>query len=344
MKKSILPAVPILCLILMLLNPSLSFTGAKNGLLLWFNIVLPTLLPFMLCSSLIVAWDGVDVLTRPFARLFALMGLSKNGSYAFLTGILCGYPMGAKTTADFLRSGELDIREGKRLLAIAAFPSPMFLAGYVRSLLPAEIQFSTAALAMYLPVPVMALLSALIYRRQAGWRETDVKSMKISQRPSKTDYASDAAAAFMPVSIAGPGSTIASMPASESCSGSASAPAFDTVLMDVLETMVKIGGYIMLFSILVLFANHLIPDTFRCRPVLLGFIEMTTGIEAISKAMGGTAAAAAILASAAFGGLSGAAQTGTVIKNAGLSIRHYVLWKLLHACLSSVFLILLLFL
>lgn len=332
MKKSILPAVPILCLILMLLNPSLSFTGAKNGLLLWFNIVLPTLLPFMLCSSLIVAWDGVDVLTRPFARLFALMGLSKNGSYAFLTGILCGYPMGAKTTADFLRFGELDAREGKRLLAIAAFPSPMFLAGYVRSLLPAEIPFSTAALAMYLPVPVMALLSALIYRRQAGCRETGVKSMKNSQCPSKADYASDTTAAFMPVPASFPGSA------------DASAPAFDTILMDVLETMVKIGGYIMLFSILVLFANHFIPDTFRCRPVLLGFIEMTTGIEAISKAMGGTAAAAAVLASAAFGGLSGAAQTGTVIKNAGLSIRHYVLWKLLHACLSSVFLILLLFL
>ena len=54
MKKSILPILPILTLILLLTHPALSFTGAKNGLLLWWSVVLPTLLPFMLCSTVLL--------------------------------------------------------------------------------------------------------------------------------------------------------------------------------------------------------------------------------------------------------------------------------------------------
>ena len=76
MKKSILPVIPVLILILLLMRPALAFDGAKSGLLLWFNVVLPTLLPFMLCSSLLVAWGGVPLITRPFAPLFRLLGLS----------------------------------------------------------------------------------------------------------------------------------------------------------------------------------------------------------------------------------------------------------------------------
>lgn len=96
MKKSILPVIPVLILILLLMRPALAFDGAKSGLLLWFNVVLPTLLPFMLCSSLLVAWGGVPLITRPFAPLLKLLGLSDKGSYALMSGLLCGYPMGAK--------------------------------------------------------------------------------------------------------------------------------------------------------------------------------------------------------------------------------------------------------
>ena len=43
-----------------------------------------------------------------------------------------------------------------------------------------------------------------------------------------------------------------------------------------------------------------------------------------------------IIGSAAFGGCSGIFQTKSVLKNAGLSIRHYMLWKLMHSGLSCI--------
>lgn len=305
MKKSILPAVPVLILILLLSHPSLSFEGAKSGLLLWFNVVLPTLLPFMLCSSLLVAWGGVPILVRPFYPALRLLGLSREGSYALIAGLLCGYPMGAKTTADFLRNGSIGKKEGKLLLAIAGCPSPMFVAGYVRSRLCPAVPFPAALLAIYLPIPLIAILAALLYHTRSGEQRKTIQNTR------------------------------------ETGSGKGN---FDEIMMSALEIMVKIGGYIMLYSILAAFLTAVsgIPDVIK--PLVLGFVEMTTGIEAISRMMTGWPAAAFIAAAAAFGGLSGVSQTNTVIKNAGLSIRHYVLWKLIHASLTCTILILISFL
>ena len=95
----------------------------ETVLLLWFHTVLPTLLPFMLCSSAIVAFGAVPAITRPLAPLFSRLSLSENGSYALMAGILCGYPMGPKTAADFLAEEEISTEEARYLLAVSAWPS-----------------------------------------------------------------------------------------------------------------------------------------------------------------------------------------------------------------------------
>lgn len=307
MKKSIGACLSVFCLFLLLLNPGLALKGARQGLLLWADVVLPTLLPFMICSGLIVALDGIPVLTGPFSPvLTGFFHFSDQGSYVFLTGLLCGYPMGAKTVSDFLDSGRISEKEARYLLAVSNHPSPMFILGYAASRISAIPGISgsshvlrTVILSLYLPVIPLSLLARKYYRYQGG----------------KT------------VSRTGPFEK-----------GSSHIPfSFDDHLMSCFETMVKIGGYIMLFSILALYLTVFpLPPVPFLRPVLLGFVEITTGIEAISRSVPGLAGALMITAASAFGGLSGLFQTKSVLKNAGLSIRHYMLWKLLHsgfACL-----------
>ena len=132
MKKSIGRLLPVLCLILLLARPALAFTGARDGLVLWATVVLPTLLPFMICSGVIVALDGVGLLTRPFAPFFSgLLKLSPNGCFVLMSGLLCGYPMGGKTDSEFLDSRRISPAQARYLLAIANHPSPMFVLGYV---------------------------------------------------------------------------------------------------------------------------------------------------------------------------------------------------------------------
>ena len=310
MKKILRSILPVLALLLLLSHPARSFAGAKNGLLLWFNVILPTLLPFMLCSSLLVAWGGVPVLVKPLKPLFSLLTLSEEGSYCLLAGLLCGYPMGAKTAADFLREQRISPKEGQLLLAISGCPSPMFLAGFLQTRLPAEIPFFHVVLALYLP---LFLIAAAAKYNSSG-------------------SAADPPAGNSPEKIH---NKIHEAP-------------FEEILMNSLEIMVKIGGFMMIYSILAAFIEA-IPEGIlpvMTQSLLLGMIEMTTGIEFISTHLSGLPAAVLILASAAFGGLSCLSQVQTVIafnreKNAGLSIRHYVRWKLIHASLACAILILL---
>ena len=80
----------------------------------------------------------------------------------------------------------------------------------------------------------------------------------------------------------------------------------------------------MLFSILALYLTVFpLPLPPLIRPALLGAVEITTGIQAIVQSSSGQTGALLVIGSAAFGGFSGIFQTKSVLKNAGLSIRHY---------------------
>lgn len=309
MKKSIGGILSVLCLLMLLFNPGLALEGARQGLVLWGNVVLPTLLPFMICSGVIVAMDAIHILTGPFKPILSgILALSDQGSFCLMSGLLCGYPMGAKTTSDFLDQGRLSPREGKYLLAISNHPSPMFVLGYVMAqiaLIPSMARpcpLWAVLAALYLPILPLSLLARCCYHYK---RQPRRKACLEAARTARSE------------------------PDTGDCFS------FDTHMMSCFETMVKIGGYIMLFSILALYLTVFpfqMPPLLR--PALLGSVEITTGIQIIASSVPGKMGALLIIGSAAFGGFSGIFQTKSVLKNAGLSIRHYMLWKLLHSALS----------
>lgn len=301
MKKSILGAAAVLTLFLLLCNPILSFEGARGGLLLWSQTVLPTLLPFMICSNVIVALDAIDLLTWPFRPfLTRVLKLSPAGCYILVSGLLCGYPMGAKTCSEFLDGRRITRKEASYLLSICNHPSPMFLLGYVAGSMTGSSPIPLL-ISLYLPVLPLSILSRRLY---------GVKTV---------------------------------------CQGAAPGPnqslSFDRTMMGSVEVMVKIGGYIMVFSILARFMQDILGPSGTFQSLILGIVEITTGIQALSHSSTGTVQALAVIGITAFGGFSGIVQTGSVLsapsKKAGLSIRHYLMWKLLHGFLACVIFILL---
>ncbi len=313
MKKSISGLLAIFSLILMLTNPALTVQGAKDGLLLWSQTVLPTLLPFMICSNVIVALDAVPFLIWPFRPfLHKILGLSENGSYVFLCGLLCGYPMGAKTCGEFLSEGRISLAEARYLLSISNHPSPMFLLGFLAPRLSPSVSIAHVALALYLPILPLAVLSGNHYHF-----------------PNRESFAS------IPENRIQKGRSSHTLP--DLPSSSAKKTSFDKTMMSSIEIMVRIGGYIMLFSILAAFLGRLSYMPRVPKVLLLGFVEITTGIRAISEAITGFPQGLCLTVATAFGGLSGLFQTKSVLQpqTAGLSIRHYLVWKILHALLSD---------
>ena len=122
----------ILCFFVMLLFPSEVFEGAKSGLLLWFLTVLPTLFPFLLISRLLLDSCACSLLNNLLAPVISrLFGISAQGSFAFIVGFLCGYPMGAKITADLFHARQISKAEASYLLSFCNNTSPAFLIHYI---------------------------------------------------------------------------------------------------------------------------------------------------------------------------------------------------------------------
>lgn len=63
--------------------------------------------------------------------LCPLLGTSYYGTFAVLTGFLCGYPMGAKTTSDLLNVNKISRSEASYLLSFCNNTSPAFILSYV---------------------------------------------------------------------------------------------------------------------------------------------------------------------------------------------------------------------
>lgn len=320
--------VALFSLIFMVFHAELITKGAASGLLLWYSSVVPALFPFMVLSAMLSVSGGISRLVRPFAVIFRFSGLSPEGIYVLLTGLFCGCPMGAKTCADFLTEKRISPGEARFLFALCNHPSPMFLTGFVYPMFAAHIPLSSFVFAIYMPLLLLAIPAYRIYQTTS---------------PCHSD---------VPFSSCNP----------KFGDASGSVFSLDTAILDSAEILVKIGGYLVFYSILILVIQntHGIPDPVRL--FFSGVLEITTGIRSVSDSLPYPYSAIAAAAIFSFGGFSAMSQTNAVLrlhrssaetaataapnvflqnslyrteKTAGLSIRQYLLWKIAHAALTA---------
>jgi nucleoside recognition membrane protein YjiH len=102
------------------------YRAAVSGLRLFFDVVLPSLLPFFLLSELLLALGVVHFLgewLEPIMRpVFNVPGV---GSFVFSMGLAAGYPMDAVLTAKLRRQNLCTRAEGERLLAFTNSADPV---------------------------------------------------------------------------------------------------------------------------------------------------------------------------------------------------------------------------
>lgn len=299
--KQLLSGLPVLVLFLaMLFSPKAVFDGAESGLLLWFQVVFPTLFPFVLVSGLMLSGGGLAVISRIFGRLFStLFATSPNGSFAVIAGFLCGYPMGAKVSADLVRSGRISRDEGAYLLSFCNNTSPIFIMNFIvwKTFDREELMIPTLLILIGVP----AFLS-LFFRRfyLKGRKKFPDLSDKKKNNVKLLNF-----------------------------------EMLDSCLADSFESIVKVGLYIIFFSILIALPGKLSAG----HPLLAGILpalEMTNGILMIHKAAPDlTVSYPLILGLTSFGGFCSAAQTKCMLKAASLPILPYIIQKLTAAAAAS---------
>lgn len=128
LRRNILPLFFVLLAVCFVVFSRSNLTAATNGLTLWATCVVPSLFPFFVISNLlsqtkVVSFVGklLDKLMRP---LFNVPGI---GGFAFVMGLISGYPVGAKVVSDFREQGLVTKDEGERMLAFTNNSGPLFI-------------------------------------------------------------------------------------------------------------------------------------------------------------------------------------------------------------------------
>ncbi len=287
----------------MLFFPKEAFTYSLSGLELWFHTVLPSLLPFMILSGFFIGTGKIEKILGRFSRFFYIVfGVTPWGAYALLLGLFCGYPMGARLTAELYSHRKISRTEACYLLTFSNNASPMFLSAYVAVQSLQNEQLLPAVLSAVYGADLLTGLCFRIRFQRFGRTSLEENAGLKKEAP--------------PVSW---GELI------------------DTSVMNGLEAAAKLGGYIILFSIFSGAVSQLLTGLPGIRLITAAVTEVTTGVHALAEShLPFVILFPAVCSCTAFGGLSAAAQTKSMLGGTDLSIGLYLFAKCVNSILAAV--------
>lgn len=327
---SILFIILVFCI---LTNSGLSLSYAAMGLELWFQKMIPTLLPFMILSGIMVRLkltEKISMIAYPVIR--PVFRVRKNVCYAMLMGFLCGFPMGAKVVDDLYSREMLTRREAEYLLSFCNNIGPVYFCGFVLPLLGRKLVLPYL-FGMY-GIPLLYGLAL----RYTFFKDLD-KEAKTAQFPQKILTACELArkpstAKFLTACESTEESPFAKIP--DACKFTGKfffteqlLEAVNSSIHSSVQSILMLGGYMILFNLLNLLPHLLMRQT----PTLIApLLEITGGLNLLQAAF-----PLYSLLALSFGGISCIAQTYSCIGQSDLSITHYVLHKIALTILNALF-------
>lgn len=328
----LLALISLLLTFAMIYYPKDVFDSAMTGLDLWWRVVFPSLLPFFIISEILMGIGIVHfigVLLEPLMRpLFNVPGI---GAFALSLGLASGYPMDAVISSNFRRNNLCTAIEAERLLSFTNTADPLFMFGAVAvGMFTMPEIGTTLAIAHY----GGSLLVGLLFRFHGRDRDENR-----SAPPNMTDH-------ILPRALS------AMVKARRE-----DARPFGKLLGDAvresMQTSLLIGGFIILFSVFLRILSTVgITDylaycfgglllLLQCDPssahaLVSGLFEIDLGALALSESPAPLNEKIALVSAViAWSGLSVHGQVASIVMEAGISMKPYMLARLLHAVLAG---------
>lgn len=307
----------IFLLLLLLFSPQAGLEGARTGLMLCAEVVIPTLFPFLVLSSFVIRLGIAErfgkYFTRLTSRLFQLPGAS---APVLILGILGGYPVGAKACAELVEQGTLTRAEGNRLLSFCINSSPAYIIGAVGT----SLLHSTQAGVLLYAAHVLAslLVGVLLGIRKAKHTEPTLQML-----PTKNLSVS----AALVTSVTGAANSMLGISAFVVFFSAVSTLFFSTGLMNSSARLLSLLPGMHQF------------DATTAQTILRGCLEVSGGCAAAVH--NGQAVLEVLSAFLSWSGLSVIFQVLFAVRGSGLSARGYVFCRPLHMFLSILLTILL---
>jgi len=294
--------------------PQQAMAAMKDGLTLCGNVIVPSLFPFFVLSSLVVELGMSRYLGKLLEPVMApLFRVNGSCAAALALGFVGGYPVGARTAISLYQSGQCSRTEAERLLAFCNNSGPAFILGVVGA---GVFGSGTAGLLLYAAHIAASLLVGVIFR---------FYKPKDGPQPGH-----------------GPGAQFqtASFPA-----------AFTRSVTGALQSTLNICAFILFFTVSIriltlsgcltalstLLAGLLAPlglSQVWAERLLTGLLEVSSGVSSLTEgALSGRLSMAAFMLG--WAGVSVHCQVMAFLGDSGLSLRTYLTGKLLHGGLSA---------
>jgi sporulation integral membrane protein YlbJ len=301
----------------LVIYPKESIAAAQSGLTLCLNVIIPSLFPFFVLSTLIVQLG----IARYFGRVMEpvmrpLFNVGGACSSAFVMGFIGGYPVGAKTVIALYENGSCSKVEAERLLSFCNNSGPAFILGVVGA---GVFSSSAIGLLLYLTHTLASVCVGLIFRYWGKGKKKDSLSHLPAAVPRRFT------------------------------------PAFVDSVKSAFQTTLNICGFVIFFTIFIklLFLSGLLPfiasgigtiftpfgfDKAWAERLLTGLIELTSGVWTLQGAAGELSRSMAMAAfMLGWAGLSIHCQVLSFIGDSGLSVRTYIYGKILQGSIAAVF-------
>lgn len=284
MKKIFFSFIITFIILCSFLFPQEAVAASKQGIVTWFEQILPALLPFTILSGILLR-----------SKFMESFGTSSNLLTIILTlicGFIFGFPIGAKLASDFYSHSLLSKRQAIILCATANNFSMMYVFGFVLpTLFPDKTVDSISYIILYLLPLIISIVTLLIWGR---------KDMGNIQKNTASRFQLD-----MQIVDAG--------------------------IISGFESLIKICGYIVIFSLTSRMLFLLWQNTSLPALLFMGNLEITNGITLLSQAELPSEELRYLITIQflSFGGVSGIAQTASIMKPSGLPAKDYVIGKIL---------------
>jgi sporulation integral membrane protein YlbJ len=322
----------------LIIFPQESFEASKGGLNIWWTIVFPSLLPFLIFSELLISFGVVrfiGVMLEPFMRpLFRVPGV---GGFVWAMGLASGFPAGARFTVRLRQEEQLTRIEAERLVCFTNSSNPLFLfvavaVGFFHNPHLGII----LALSHYLGNICVGIIMRF-YRLKEEKSHAKVMTKLPSIRQAFSQMHRTRIKETRPF-----GSLLG-----------------DAVLSSI-QTLLMIGGFIILFSVVNKLLFHMnitgllasgvggilhifnFPDSLSL-PFISGMFEMTLGSKLTSTVEEATLFQQTVMTSfiLAFNGFSIQAQVASIIAATDIRFTPFFLARIAHGLLASIITILL---
>lgn len=320
--------------------PEQSLEASIRGLHTWWEIVFPSLLPFFITAELLISFGVVQfagILLEPIMRpLFNVPGA---GSFAWMLGMVSGYPSGAKIGVLLREKKEISRIEAERLVSFSNASSPLFIFGAI-----AVGFFHDAKLGIFIAICHYGsnILVGICMRFYGKNKENNGRNEKIEVRE--------------PIFVR----ALKKMHHTRINDDRPFGQVIGDAVVSSIQTLLMIGGFIILFSVfttLLQVINVSAIVQFVITPVLLlfniplditkplftGLFEVTIGSELISKlqSIPLVIQLATVSFLLGFNGFSIQAQVASIIAKTDIRFYPYFIARIMHATFAAIFTVLL---